>query len=245
MTFPFPAFDPKVGGDPHFDSVAFLLHCDGADGATTFTDSGPDGVTVTAAGNAQIDTDQSKFGGASGLFDGTGDYLSIPDAAKLDLSSGDWTFEAWVRFTSSISGAPLIFGQKTDGNNGIEMGFQFGSTRGMTLNIVAAGSYALNLTQGANTGWSADTWYHIAWEKDGTTYRGYRDGSVVMTTTSAALPANYTGAFIIGGGSQISLTGVHSPSSDLTGRLDDIRGTPGVARYGGAFTPPTEAFPDN
>ena len=46
-----------------------LLHCNGTDGSTTFTDE--IGKTVTANGNAQIDTAQSKFGGASGLFDGT------------------------------------------------------------------------------------------------------------------------------------------------------------------------------
>jgi len=31
--------------------------------------------TITPVGNAQIDTAQSKFGGASGLLDGTGDYI--------------------------------------------------------------------------------------------------------------------------------------------------------------------------
>lgn len=39
--------------------------------------------SVTASGNAKIDTAQSKFGGASLLLDGTGDYLvepSMPDS---------------------------------------------------------------------------------------------------------------------------------------------------------------------
>src|SRR3972149_9214360 len=61
-----------------------LLHMDGANGSTTFTDEM--GQAVTANGNAQISTAQSKFGGASGLFDGTGDYLSVP-------ASADWDFD--------------------------------------------------------------------------------------------------------------------------------------------------------
>ncbi len=53
----------------------------GADGSTTFTDSATGGShTWTAYGNAQIDTAQNKFGGASGLFDGSGDYIDTPDS---------------------------------------------------------------------------------------------------------------------------------------------------------------------
>ena len=63
-----------------------LLHMDGADTSTTFTDES--GKTWTANGNAQIDTAQSVFGGASGLFDGTGDYLSASDHADWQLDGG-------------------------------------------------------------------------------------------------------------------------------------------------------------
>jgi hypothetical protein len=55
-----------------------LLHMNGADAPTVFTDSSLSGNTVTVAGNAQIDTAQSKFGGASGLFDGN-DALTLPN----------------------------------------------------------------------------------------------------------------------------------------------------------------------
>lgn len=75
-----------------------LLHCDGTDGSTTFSDNGVTGHTVTANGNAQIDTAQSKFGNASGLFDGTGDYLTIPDHADWNFGTGNFTIDAWIRF---------------------------------------------------------------------------------------------------------------------------------------------------
>src|SRR3990167_7743345 len=56
-----------------------LLHMDGTNGSTTFTDE--IGKTVTANGNAQISTAQSKFGGASGLFNGAGDWIDVPSNA--------------------------------------------------------------------------------------------------------------------------------------------------------------------
>jgi len=68
-----------------------LLHMDGADGSTTFTDEA--GHTVTANGNAQIDTAQNVFGGASGLFDGSSGYLTVPDSEDWNFGTGDFTFD--------------------------------------------------------------------------------------------------------------------------------------------------------
>jgi len=49
--------------DPDVDAATMLLlHCDGTDAATTFTDSSPSAKSVTANGNAQVDTAQQKFG---------------------------------------------------------------------------------------------------------------------------------------------------------------------------------------
>ena len=53
-------------GDPFYSAVSLLLPMDGTNGSTTFTDSGPNALAVTAVGNAQISTTQSKYGGASG-----------------------------------------------------------------------------------------------------------------------------------------------------------------------------------
>jgi hypothetical protein len=55
-----------ASGGAYLANVSFLLHMDGTNGSTTFTDSGPNGLTVGAYGNAQISTAQSVFGGASG-----------------------------------------------------------------------------------------------------------------------------------------------------------------------------------
>jgi len=51
-----------------------LLHCNGVDASTTFTDE--NGKTVGVNGDAQLDTAQKYFGLSSGYFDGNGDYLN-------------------------------------------------------------------------------------------------------------------------------------------------------------------------
>ncbi|MGE3298622.1 MAG: phage tail protein, partial [Porticoccaceae bacterium] len=76
-----------AGEDPYWNNVVALLHMDGTNGSTTFTDQ--KGHTFTATGNAQISTAQSKFGGASALFDGTGDLVSSADHADWALGAGD------------------------------------------------------------------------------------------------------------------------------------------------------------
>ena len=76
-------------GDANWYYKVLGLHCNGTNGSTTFTDV--KGNTVTANGNAQISTAQyPALTGktASALFDGAGDYLSIPDSADWDFGWG-------------------------------------------------------------------------------------------------------------------------------------------------------------
>ena len=62
------------------------------------------GHTVTASGNAQIDTAQFKFGASSGLFDGNGDFLTTPDHADWVLGDLPFTIEGFVRFAGLNTG---------------------------------------------------------------------------------------------------------------------------------------------
>jgi hypothetical protein len=44
--------------------------------------------------------------GGSGYFDGTGDYLSVPDDASLDFGTGDFTIECWFYITANAAADP-------------------------------------------------------------------------------------------------------------------------------------------
>ena len=63
----------------------------GDNDSTTFVDEY--GKTWTASGNAKQSTAQQKFGSASGVFDGTTDYIYTADHADFNMISGnDWIF---------------------------------------------------------------------------------------------------------------------------------------------------------
>ena len=91
---------------PGIDSYTkLLLHCNGTDGSTSFLDDSGNSRTVTAIGSAQVDTAESKFGGASVLCSTKNDYLSVTDFLDLDLGSDDFTFDFWVKLNSGASQA--------------------------------------------------------------------------------------------------------------------------------------------
>jgi len=75
------------------EDLSLLAHCDGTDGGTTFTDDSLNSITITANGDVNTDTGQQRFGTASAQFDGTGDYLSLPDNAVFDFGTGDFTID--------------------------------------------------------------------------------------------------------------------------------------------------------
>src|SRR5690554_1699309 len=96
LLVPVTGWNPKEV-DPYFASVVLLLHGDGTDGSTTITDNSGSAHSPTVNGNSQIDTAESQFGGASVLFDGSGDYLEYADSADWDFGTGDFTVEFWMR----------------------------------------------------------------------------------------------------------------------------------------------------
>ena len=212
-----------------------LLHMDGADASTTFTDES--GKTWTANGNAQIDTAQSKFGGASGLFDGTGDYITTPDSDDFYLGTGKFTVDFWIRFTS-IGLYNFVFGQTTDANNfyGIEI-------RSNMIDLLSLTGAASDFNITAATTFVTGVWYHVAVVRDGTTSSDWHffNNGIELTKTLVSGSyggncSNYTGVFNIGA----SATGFLG--NPLNGHVDEFRFSKGIARWTANFTPPTSAY---
>ena len=207
--------------DPYYSNVSLLLHMDGSNNSTTFTDSGPSAVSVTAIGNAAISTTQSKFGGASGAFDGSGDYLSCTLGA---FGANDFTIETWVRMTSFANYRMLYDSRTGDGD-----------TSGFTWSVNSSGQLFLFLgtfvlTAGTLT---TNTWSHVALTRASGTWRMFLDGTLLTGTYSNA--GNITRTAVRIGMDWATLYGTN-------GYLDDYRITNGVARYTASFTAPTSAL---
>jgi hypothetical protein len=220
-----------VNGDPSWSNVSLLLQMDGSNGSTTFTDSSSNALSVTAVGNAQISTAQAKFG-QSGLFDGSGDYLSIANNSVFDVGSGNFTLEAWVRPTTSTANLRLIYVKRTAGIAHMALAVNAGNFTFWAATATSSWDIVNGVTFGAA---SLDTWYHIAVVRNGNSFTGYRDGvGTSLATSSATIGTGSTAAVTIGG----------EPSGNaFSGHLDDYRITKGVARYTANFTPSTVAHP--
>jgi hypothetical protein len=225
--------------DPYYANVVALLHFDGTDGSTTFTDQ--KGHTFSAAGNAQLDTAQSKFGGASLLLDGSGDYISSVDNADWELGSGDHTIELWVRW-NSLPGAATISSFVTK-FSGTTHAIFFGlyNNAGNKLLWDAdddnAGGQAVDI-QGA---WSpsTNTWYHVAASRISGVTEIYADGNRIATASDSITYHNNANALIIGASNS-------GANNQLNGWIDELRITKGVGRYTGTtLAIPTSAFPDS
>jgi hypothetical protein len=216
---------PAGPTDPYFANVSLLLHGDGANGSTTIVDNSPSPKTVTAVGDAQISTAQSKFGGASIAFDGNGDYLSIPDNNDWDIS-GDYTVEFWARMPSqsTVNYALGYFGTTAvNGASGFALGHYLGTIL-LSLNGSITQSSAVLLT---------NTWQYIALVISGASAKVYVDGVSVISTTSVTTTTSTS--FIVGNYGNLD------SNRYFNGYIDDLRITKGVAR---SISLPTAPFPD-
>ena len=227
-----------MAGDADFDKVSLLLHMDGADGSTTFTDSSPGSKIVTAYGGARISTAQSKFGGASAVFDGINGYLSAPAHADFDFGTGDFTLEAWV-FPATISGYAAIICRQQ--NIGVEGLFQLRLSSDKPEFVFCANSSSSVVTLSAAQSIAANTWTHIALSRLGGIGRLFVDG-VLADTKSMEGTLNVAGRpltiGVLNDGDSTNL------SAFFSGHIDEARITKGVAHYTANFTPPGEPFPN-
>lgn len=205
------------GEDPYFANVLLLLRADGVNGSTTITDNSIYARTMTAYADAQISTAQSKFGGASLYFDGTGDYVEGPSSSDWVLDT-DHCIEFWIYPVGSQALASGIIGTYT-GWNSYSGKWQIVMTGSTIYAMTPSGNYGLNTTL------TAATWSHVAWVRNGTTTSFYVNGTSVTSTASA----DYNNYAPIRLGTGYSV---------FNGYLDDIRITKGVPRYTANFTPP-------
>lgn len=226
------------GGDPYFAQVGYLLHGEGANNGTVFTDSGPNAFSVTRAGIAGggivTSTAHSKFGAAS-IFSPTDadNRLQVPSSPASRGSGGSWTWEAAIYRTVSGSNQVLF-----DGNNLLS------NTTGPALYIDSSDKLAVyDGFASANRGGGGSSvvsgsWVWIAVTYDGSSLRFYYNGVLEQTVG--------TFSNVWSNSSDVSLLADQfGPSQCFRGYIDEIRFTR-VARYTGAsYTLPAAPFPNS
>jgi hypothetical protein len=216
------AFTPPTSPVTAITNTSLLLNFTNA----AIIDNTAKNVLETVA-DAQISTTQSKFGGASLYFDGTGDYLLMPTTEAIKVGGGDFTIEFWLYWASSLT--PSVY---------------WASSTSSILITDSAATYAVICSStdtasgyskliDAPSSLSANTWGHVAVVRSSGTTRIYLNGTVGGNTSSI------TGSF------DCAWIGYQKNGGRaLNGYIDDLRITKSIARYTSNFTPQTSQWQD-
>jgi hypothetical protein len=157
------------------------------------------GATWTTAG---------RFGNALS-FDGTNDWVTVADAADLDLTTG-MTLEAWV-YPTALSGWRTVVLKETTGGLAYALYAHDNAPRPATT--VNTGGADLSAIGGAAL--PLNTWTHLAATYNGTTLRLYVNGAEVGSLAvsgsllASASPLRFGGNAVWG--------------EYFAGRIDEVR----------------------
>jgi hypothetical protein len=215
-------------GDPYYNSVTLLLHLDGVDGSTIFTDI--KGHTVTPVGTASISTTQSKFGGSSLHINGVGNYLRVEPHADWATGTGDFTYECWVYWDSNPASNSTIF--RAIGGNLIHV-YRAATSNVLVANFPNVSGIITGLTPITN-----NDWHHIAISRRADV-NGIGTIALFLDGVSQGTPfAIYSQSFAT---TEIYIGAYDATTTPLNGYIDDFRITK-ASRYESTFTPPIAAY---
>jgi hypothetical protein len=179
---------------------------------------------METVGDAKLSTSISKFGGTSMSFNGSTDWLSVPNITNLRFGTGDFTVELWAYWNS-----PVAEGGFVGGTNQGSMDFSY---TGSTLRI---GRIDLSWDS-IFSSWTptANVWYHIAFTRNNGIARAFVDGVQIGSNSGNTNTYTPVGPLLVG----------KSSGNDrrLNGYIDDLRITKGYARYTANFSPPAGSF---
>jgi len=208
--------------------------------AKTAAAGGRTAVTVTANGNAQIDTARYKFGGASALLDGTGDYL-VADLDTTQHGTGAFTWECFFQVdVDAGDGTVAILSNRNAGgvSGNIQMLFR---NFDMKIQINAYGGTTAFNANGVGSVLAVDTWHHYVFARDDS-------NNVAIWVNGTRVSTGSWDASVVADADNLGIgalaSGVIPANSGTNAWIDEVRIST-VDRYGVSnttITVPTSAF---
>jgi hypothetical protein len=230
-----------IVGDWVFEYVSFLAGFD--DGTATDESSKAHGVATLTG--VTVDPTVSQWTGQSlkntGTFGNNAAWAATHDWSLSAANSDQFTIEGYWSFASATPVNSILIAVDS-GTPTFQ--FRFWVTASGELEFLGSttgGSYDWTAATSSGLTWSANTFYHLAVDKDATgKVRVYRDGSMVASSTPSnsamvdLYPANSIPLTVLGG----ALVG------SFAGWADEVRITKGIARYAtdAGFAPPAFKF---
>ena len=184
------------------------------------------GKTVTAYGNAALSTVQEKFGTASLLLDGSGDYAKTLSNSDFGFGTDDFTVEGFVRLTANGSDQHLF-------------DFRNSSASDSAVHVSIASTDVVKVSYGSTdiitgiTSLTTGSWYHLAVSRSSGSTKLFVDGTQEGDTYSDSNDYESSKPFVIGA--------AYDGSTGSSAYIDEVR-VSNNARYTGNFTPTTSAF---
>jgi hypothetical protein len=167
-------------------------------------------------------------------FNGSSQYLSLADNIAFQMGTGAFTVEGWVYLTTVNSTQRRFYSQQNPG-----------ATTVFWVGISTTNKFSAELRDAAGTNdvqvYStttpvANTWYHVAFVRTGTTTYLFVNGVLETTTTGQSQNISTSS---IGVGAYYNPGGIGSPGDFWSGYISNLRVVKGTAVYIANFTPPT------
>jgi len=192
-----------------------------------YSDSGRN-TQVGSTATVTIDDTSVTPQNYSVVFDGSNDWLEVPDSADYSFGSGDFTIEFWVKPEGDLTNKGYICKWKTNGNlewfigtNSDVVKFAY-STNGSGYNIQPDSGYSMQ----------SGVWQHIAVARSGNNVKLFVDGIQKGSTLDDGGATYYTGPdpVVIGSNEHGSETW------RMDGKISNVRIIKGQALYTSNFT---------
>ncbi len=178
---------------------------------TSVTDSSGNANNGTACPNTGGPTGGAvgKFGNA-GSFDGSDDYVAVPDSSTLQLTNR-FTIATWVKAGSTTQSQKYLL------NKGNYYAIIYEYVNDTVEFFTGSGKFTGTDPRSSSAITISDTnWHHIIYTYDGTTFAGYRDGIRIFSTQITFSINSSSG--------NVSYIGSASINSNLfAGSLDELR----------------------
>lgn len=248
-----------AGGDPLWANVQALLHFEGANASSTFTDSSVNSLTYSRLNTTTwIDTRDYKFGSASLFQNNNGDVAGqgiyhVADPRPSGLAcQGDFTIE-WFSKISTSAAVTGIYGLGQALFNLVFIyngGSPFLTVEKSTSGTYSSGFRGIDFSLGGSTYYT--NWTHWAFVRNGNGVKFFRNGTSLARTGGWSDATTYfsDGSPSTGTdhGGRTKCVAIGDMSYNMNYgrglRMDDFRFT-NSARYTTDFTAPTVTFPDN